>query len=409
MQTMSGAFETRLEKLARLAVRFGVNIQPGQVLYLTAPSAGLELVRLVVEEAYRAGAAHVLTFIGDDRVTLAKYRFGNDGALDYAPEFLVGALAEEARAGRLARLGIYGETPSLLAGEPAEKVARVGRANATANRPLMEAITTSTNWSIVACATPAWAAEVFPAETPDAALSKLWDLIFKATRIDEEDPVAAWRRDFGELQRRRNILQDHSFDALHFEGGGTDLTVGLAKGHRWVGGDERRPNGLTYAPNLPTEEVFTMPDRNRVNGRAEFSKTSVIQGTKVEGLVVEFKDGRAVSIAAQTGEKVAQDYFTTDEGASYLGEVALVSNTSPVAQTDTLFLNTLFDENAACHIAFGMAYSINLGEGMDPEDAGMNKSKIHHDCMIGHGQLDVTGITADGTRVPVMEAGEFVI
>ena len=169
-------FEEKLAKLAKLAVRFGVNIQPGQVLYLTAPSAGLELMRLVVEEAYRAGAAHVLTFIGDDRVTLAKYRFGNDGALDYAPEFLVSALAEEAKAGRLARLGIYGETPSLLADEPSDKVARVGRANATANRPLMQAITTSTNWSIVACATPAWAAEVFPGDNPEVALGKLWDL-----------------------------------------------------------------------------------------------------------------------------------------------------------------------------------------------------------------------------------------
>ncbi len=240
-------------------------------------------------------------------------------------------------------------------------------------------------------------------------MEKLWSLIFRATRIDEDDPTAAWRRDFKELQRRQKILQTHAFDALHFEGGGTDLTIGLAKGHRWVGGDETRPNGLTYAPNLPTEEVFTMPDRNRVNGKAVFSMTSVIQGTRVDGLVVEFKDGKAVSITAETGQDVVRDYFTTDEGASYLGEVALVSNSSPVAQCDTLFLNTLFDENAACHIAFGMAYSINLSEGADPEAAGMNKSKIHHDCMIGHGQLNVTGIKSDGSKVPVMRAGEFVI
>ncbi len=162
---MIADFDAKLGKLAKLAVRFGVNVQPGQVLYLTAPASGLPLTRLVVEEAYRAGAAHVLTFIADDRVTLAKYRFGNDGALDYAPEFLVNALAEEARAGRLARLGIYGDTPSLLAAEPSDKVGRIARANATANRPLMNAITTSTNWSIVACATPAWAAEVFPTTT----------------------------------------------------------------------------------------------------------------------------------------------------------------------------------------------------------------------------------------------------
>ena len=405
---MSTEFEAKLGKLARLAVRFGVNIQPGQILYVTAPSAGLPLLRLVVEEAYKAGAEHVLPFISDDEITLAKYRSGSDGSFDYAPAFLSEALAEQAKTGKLARLGIYGETPSLLANEDAGKVSRQAGANAAANRPLMQAITTSTNWSIVACATPAWAAEVFPDMEPEAALARLWELIFQASRIDEADPVAAWQRDFEELKRRKAVLNEKRFSALHFEGGGTDLTVGLADQHIWCGGSETMRD-FDYAPNLPTEEVFSMPHRDRVDGRAVFTKPAVIAGTKVEGLVVEFEGGKATKITADKGEKVVQDYFTSDEGASHLGEVALVSNSSPVAQTDTLFLNTLFDENAACHIAFGQAYSINIDPAADKEASGMNTSKIHMDCMIGHGDLTVTGITADGTRVPVMQGGEFVI
>jgi aminopeptidase len=405
---MGADFHEKLAKLAKLAVRFGVNLQPGQILYFTAPTAGLELARLVTEEAYRAGAEHVLPFFLDDEITLAKYRHGSDAAIGYAPAFLSEALAEQAKTGKLARLGIYGDTPSLLAAQPPQKVSKAAAANATASRPLMVAITTSTNWNIVACATPAWAAEVFPDLPEGQALEKLWDLIFKASRIDEDDPVAAWERDFAELRRRKSVLNQHRFGALHFEGGGTDLTIGLADNHIWCGGDETL-NGFSYAPNLPTEEVFSMPHRDRVNGRAVFTKPAVIAGTRVEGLVVEFKDGKAVSITAEKGEAVVRDYFTSDEGASHLGEVALVSNSSPVAQTDTLFLNTLFDENAACHIAFGQAYSINIDPSADKEAAGMNSSKIHMDCMIGHGQLQVTGITTEGSRVPVMKNGEFVI
>jgi len=405
---MSNEFQKKLSKLARLAVRFGVNVQPGQLLYLTAPTPGLEMTRLVTEEAYRAGADHVLTFFSDDEVTLAKYRYGSDDAIAYAPGFLAEALAEQAKSGKLARLGIYGDTPSLLAAQPPEKVSKAAAANAGAMRPLMSAITTSTNWSIVACATPSWAAEVFPDLEPDVALARLWDLIFKASRIDEDDPVAAWERDFDELIRRKTVLNGHRFDALHFEGGGTDLKIGLADHHIWCGGSENL-NGFRYAPNIPTEEAFTMPHRARAEGRAVFTKPAVIAGTRVEGLVVDFSGGKAVSIRADKGENVVRDYFTSDAGASHLGEVALVSNSSPVAQTDTLFLNTLFDENAACHIAFGQAYSINIDADADKEASGMNSSKIHMDCMIGHAGLQVTGIAADGTRVTVMKDGEFVI
>lgn len=405
---MGTEFQEKLAKLAKLAVRFGVNVQPGQILYFTAPTAGLELARLITEEAYKAGADHVLPVFIDDAITLAKYQHGTDDAIGYAPAFMAEALAEQAKTGKLARLGIYGDTPSLLAAQPPEKVSKAAAANATASRPLMVAITTSTNWNIVACATPAWAAEVFPDLAPDQALARLWDLVFKASRIDEDDPVAAWERDFAELTRRKTVLNAQRFSELHFQGGGTDLTIGLADDHIWAGGAEVM-NDLRYAPNLPTEEVFSMPHRERVNGRAVFTKPAVIAGTRVEGLVVEFKDGKAVSITAEKGEAVVRDYFTSDEGASRLGEVALVSNSSPVAQTDTLFLNTLFDENAACHIAFGQAYSINIDPSADKDASGMNTSKIHMDCMIGHGELQVTGITADGARVPVMENGEFVI
>lgn len=405
---MSDDFETKLRKLARLSVRFGLNLQDGQDLFISAPSAALPLLRLVAEEAYMAGAASIFPLLSDDGMTLARFEHGKDFAFERAPEWFFNAAAKELENGSMARLAIAGDTPGLLAGQNPEKVATANKAMSKASRPFLNAIVgNKTNWNIIPFVSKGWADAVFPGDAD--AEAKLWDLIFKATRVDRDDPVAAWEANFAELYRRRDILNSHNFSALHFEGAGTDLTVGLARGHYWAGGGLTRGDGLTYAPNLPTEEVFTMPDRNRVEGRAVFTKPASIAGSIVEGLVVEFKGGKATSITAEKGEDVAQRYFTTDEGASHLGEVALVANSSPIAESGTLFLNTLFDENAACHIAFGNAYQMNLKDGEDPKAAGMNTSQIHMDCMIGHAETQVTGIAQDGTHVPVMQAGEFVI
>ena len=400
----------KLDRLARLAVGFGLGLKPGQELILTADIGARDLVARITREAYAAGATHVTALYSDDEATLAKYTHGTDQAIDTAPGWLFDAMAGAFNAGA-ARLAIAGDTPGLLAGQDPARVARANTAQAKARKPMLNAIVSGkVNWNIVPYVTEGWAHQVFPGLTRGMAVERLWEHVFEALRLDKPgDPVAAWQAHFDELARRRDILNAARYDALHFEGGGTDLTVGLASGHRWVGGGNTLADGTHYAPNLPTEEVFTMPDRARTQGRAVFTKPSVIGGTIVEGLVVEFEAGKAVKIEAETGAEVARKHFTTDDGASHLGEVALVAESSPIARSGVLYFNTLFDENAACHIAFGNAYAMNLDPGADPGDAGMNESQIHHDCMIGGPEIRVTGIAADGTRHPVMEQGEFVI
>jgi len=406
---MAKGFEENLDQLAALCVRFGLNIQPDQELILTAPIEAADLVNRITAEAYKAGARHVLPLFADDAAVLARFEHGADDVFDYAPKWLYEALGQALKGGA-ARLAIAGNTPGLLAGQDADKVARSARAQSVAYRPFLDAITSgATNWNIIPFVTPGWAAQVFPDLAPQDAIAKLWDLIFKATRLDQPDPVAAWEENFATLTHRLNHLQGLNLSALHFQGGGTDLTLGLAKGHKWAGGGMTLENGTRYAPNLPTEEIFTMPDKNRADGRAVFTKPAVISGSIVEGLVVTFQGGKAVKIEATKGQDIAQSHFTTDEGASRLGEVALVAQTSPIAQSGVLYYNTLFDENAASHIAFGNSYAMNLMPGADRTQAGANESQIHMDCMIGSDQISVTGIGQDGSRHPVMENGEFLI
>jgi aminopeptidase len=403
------SFEDNLDRLAALCVRFGLNLKQGQELILTAPIEAADLVRRITAEAYRAGAKNVIPFFADDAATLARFEHGPEAAFDYAPKWLYAAMGEALKNGA-ARLAISGNTPGLLAGQDPGKVARATRAQSVAYRPFLDAITSgATNWNIIPFVTPGWARQVFPGLSEADAVARLWALIFQATRLDRSDPVAAWEENFATLYHRRDHLQALNLSALHFEGGGTDLTVGLAKGHKWVGGGMALADGTPYAPNLPTEEIFSMPDRARVEGRAVFTKPAVIAGSIVEGLVVTFKDGKAVEIDADRNADIARSHFTTDEGASRLGEVALVPQSSPIARSGVLYFNTLFDENAASHIAFGNAYAMNLLPGVDPKAAGMNESQIHMDCMIGSQSVSVTGIGVNGHRYPVMESGEFVI
>jgi len=403
-------FNDKLDRLAKLAVGFGLGLKPGQELVMTADIGARDLANRITREAYDAGASNVVTLYSDDDAVLAKYTHGTDAAIDIAPGWLFEAMAGAFNAGA-ARLAIAGDTPGLLADQDPTRVARANTAHAQARKPMLDAIVSGeVNWNIVPFVTEGWAHQVFPGLTRGAAVDRLWDYVFQALRLDMPgDPVAAWQAHFAELARRRDHLNAARFEALHFEGGGTDLTVGLAKGHRWVGGGNSLPDGTAYAPNLPTEEVFTMPDRTRTEGRAVFTKPAVIGGSIVEGLVVEFAAGEAVSIEASKGVEVARGHFATDAGAGHLGEVALVAESSPIARSGVLYFNTLFDENAACHVAFGNAYAMNLEAGADRVAAGMNESQIHHDCMIGGPEIRVTGLKADGNRQLVMDKGEFVI
>jgi aminopeptidase len=269
------------------------------------------------------------------------------------------------------------------------------------------------NWSIVSAATPAWARTVFPGEPDEVAVPRLWDAIFTASRIDQDDPVAAWGRHNAELRARTQLLNGKRFAALRFKGPGTDLEVGLADDHEWHGGSTTAGNGIVCNANIPTEEVFTTPHRLRVSGTVSSTKPLSYQGTVIDGISVRFEEGRIVDAASRTGQEVLTKVLDTDEGARRLGEVALVPDSSPISASGLLFYSTLFDENAASHIALGQAYSkcIRGGLAMGEDDLvarGCNRSLIHIDWMIGSSMVDVDGVTAEGSAEPVMRAGEWV-
>lgn len=408
-------FEEKLDRFAQVAVHVGLNLQAGQELLITASVEMLPLVRRITAHAYQAGAVLVTTFYGDDESALARYQYAPDASFDYAAQWMADGIATAYRNGA-ARLGIAGANPALLAGQEPAKVSRANIAASKANKPAMELITRHTiNWSIVAAATPAWAKLVFPALPEEQAVAKLWDAIFTASRVTSEDPVAAWKAHSQHLHERVAYLNEKRYHALRFHtaDGTTDLTVGLADDHLWAGGGGESGNGVFCNPNIPTEECFTTPHKDRVDGFVKASKPLSHQGTLIENITCTFEGGRIVKATATAGEDVLNRLISTDDGARRLGEVALVPHSSPIAQSGVLFWNTLFDENAASHIALGQAYSTCLidGEKMDGEQLaarGANASLIHVDWMIGSGQMDVDGVKADGTSEPLMRQGEWV-
>ena len=348
--------EARLDCLAKVAVDVGLGLAHGQELVITAPLDAVPLVRRITEHAYRAGSPQVTTLLTDDVATLARYQFAPDDAFDHAPAWLYEGMAAAYRGGA-ARLAIAGDDPSLLAAQDPAKVSRANRARSVAYRPALELITNfAINWSIVSYASPAWARRMFP-DLPEAeAVARLWDAIFAASRVDQADPVAAWTAHNAGLHARTMALNGKRFQALHFRGPGTDLRVGLADGHLWLGGAEPAKNGITCNPNIPTEEVFTTPHMLRVDGHVRSTKPLSYGGTLIQDIAVRFQDGVITETHARTGLEVLEKVLGTDEGARRLGEVALVPGSSPISASGLLFYNTLFDENAASHIALGQAY-----------------------------------------------------
>ncbi len=406
-------FEKSLDRLAEVAVRAGLGLAPGQELLMTATLDSVPLARRITAQAYKAGASLVTTLIADEESALMRFRYGQDAGFDTAAGWLYEGIAQAFRGGS-ARLGIAGNDPSLLSKEDPDKVSRANRALSKAYRPALELITRhEINWTICACATPAWAAAVFPDVSRAEAMARLWKAIFAASRVDQADPVAAWKVHDANLHTRAEHLTKKQYSALHFKGSGTDLRVGLSDGHLWLGGGGKARNGIYAIPNMPTEEVFTTPHKDRVDGRVTSTKPLSYQGTLIEGISVRFAGGKIVEAHASRGEQVLQRMIETDDGARQLGEVALVPHSSPIASSGLLFMNTLFDENAACHIALGQAYSSCLKDSdtATPEQLaarGANSSLIHVDWMIGSNRIDVDGINGSGAAEPVMRAGEWV-
>jgi len=412
LHTTTPIDSAKLDRLAEVAVKVGLNLQEGQDLFLTAPVAALPLVRRIAEHAYRAGAGLVVPMLADEETTLARYKFGHDASFDRAAGWLYEGVAK-AFAANTARLAIVGDDPMLLAGQDPDKVGRASKANSIAYKPALEKIASfDINWNILAYPTVSWARQVFPGDADDIAVGKLADAIFAASRVDRIEAIPAWAAHNATLAKRTQWLNGQRFSALHYSGPGTDLTIGLADGHEWQGGASTAKNGVTCNANIPTEEVFTTPHALRVEGHVRSTKPLSYQGTLIDNIAVRFEAGRIVEAHATRGEAVLGKVLETDDGASRLGEVALVPHSSPISQSGLLFFNTLFDENAACHIALGQCYAKCFldGASLSPQQIaakGGNASLIHIDWMIGSNEIDIDGVREDGSRVPVFRQGEW--
>ena len=401
-----------LDKLAELSIKTGVALQASQDLLITAPLEAAPLVRRLAHHAYKAGAGLVTPLYTDPEVVLARYESAPKGSFDKATDWLFDGMAH-AFDKNTARLAIVGEDPMLLSQQDPEDVSRANKAVSKASSPLRERITRfDVNWNIIAWPGVQWAKRVFPNLSEEDAQMALADAIFKASRVATPDPINAWVVHNKNLRERTEWLNSQNFAALHFYGEGTDLTVGLADGHEWMGGASVARNGVTCNPNIPSEEVFTTPHALNVNGFVKSTKPLSYQGTLIEDIAVTFKDGSIVEAVASKGEEVFLKLLDTDEGARRLGEVALVPHGSPISESNILFYNTLFDENAACHIALGQCYSkcFKDGDKLSNDEVvtrGGNSSMIHVDWMIGSKVMNIDGLDAHGGVTPVFRNGEW--
>lgn len=403
----------KLDRLAEVAVKVGLNLQKGQDLVITSPIAALSLVRRIAHHAYLVGAGVVTPFFSDEEMLLDRFKNAADESFDKASGWLYKGMAKAYEQGA-ARLAIAGDNPSLLAKQDFAKVSRLNKATSHAYQPALEKIAGfDINWNIVSYPNPSWAAVVFPDLPLEQATKKLADAIFAASRVDKSDAIGAWKIHNTNLKKHAEWLNDQNFSALHYSGPGTDLTIGLADDHEWHGGASKAKNGVICNPNIPTEEVFTTPHSQKVDGYVRSTKPLSYQGTLIDEIEMRFEKGRVVEAHAAKGEKILLQILETDEGARRLGEVALVPHSSPISASGLLFYNTLFDENAACHIALGQCYSkcFRNGASLSPEEIanrGGNKSLIHIDWMIGSDQIDIDGLTHEGKKIPVFRKGEWV-
>src|SRR6516225_378241 len=323
----------KLDRLAEVAVKVGLRLREGQDLLLTAPAVALPLVRRIAEHAYKAGAGIVTPILSDEELTLTRYRFAHDASYDRAAGWLYEGMAK-AFSENTARLAVVGDNPMLLSGQDPAKVARANKANSRAYQPALEKIVNfDTNWNIIAYPGSSWARQVFPDCTEEVAVARLADAIFAASRVDVDNPIAAWDEHNAALRERTRWLNGQRFSALHYSAPGTDLTIGLADGHEWVGGASVAKNGVTCNANIPTEEVFTTPHCGRVTGHVVSSKPLSYQGTLIDDIAVRFEEGRIVEAKASRGEEVLTKVLDTDEGARRLGEVELVPHSSPISKS----------------------------------------------------------------------------
>lgn len=401
-----------IDNFAELIIRVGLNLQPGQRLLIRAGVESADFARNVCSKAYSAGCKEVEVIWNDDFISLARLKNAPEENLSSYPAYL--AQGHNDAASRAdAVLTIRASDPELYKGQDGKRISLSEKASRQALKPFFEKITSSAlNWCLVSVPSKAWAAKVFPHEAPDIQLDKLWRAILTTVRASQEDPEAAWQTHLQKLEKRREYLNEKQYQSLRYRAKGTDLEIGLVDNHLWMGGIQPTQSGIIYVANLPTEEVFTMPHKDKANGVVSSSLPLSHAGTLIEDFELTFKDGKVVQAKAKKGEDALQRILETDEGAKHLGEVALVPHSSPIAQLGILFYDTLFDENAASHLALGRAYAFTVtgGTSWSPEEAsahGVNDSLTHVDFMIGSADMDIDGVHKNGNTEPVMRQGEW--
>ena len=418
---MSSEFEQSLDKYADVIIKVGLNLQPGQRLLIGAPLfpdtyTPIELtplVRLIVAKAYKVGARLVEVMWIDNQLQLLRYKHAPKDSFGEFPSWRTDFVYDMGKSGD-ALLVIYADNPDLLINEDPELISISQKTFFQHFSPIMDLIVKNTmNWAVITAPINGWVDKVFPGIPPDKRKDKFWDTIFDICRIKHKDPISAWKDHVNQLASRTNYLNLKEYVSLKFTATETDLTIGLPKGHMWHSGSMTSQNGIDFVANIPTEEVFTIPHKDKTEGVVKSTRPLYYSGSLVEDYTLTFSKGKIVEVVAKKGEDLLRKLIKTDEGASYLGEIALVPHSSPISQSELLFYNILIDENASNHIALGRGYKFSFKGGetlSDKEFAalGGNSSLIHIDCMFGSGEMDVDGITEDGISEPIMRKGEWV-
>ena len=402
-----------LIKYASLAVNIGVNIQKDNILVISSPIETAEFARLITEEAYKSGAKDVIVHYGDQKLTKIKLENSSLETISNIPEWQAESYNYYARQ-EACFISISASDPDGLKGVPVEKIGASQKARTSALKEYFDnSMSNKCRWCVLSVPTLSSAKKVFPKVSDDEAMESLWDVIFKTVRVDTENPVNAWKKHNAYLEEKIKFMNNNNFKSVHLKSAnGTDLNIELPEGHIWAGGSEGDVNGIPFNANIPTEEVFTLPKKTGVNGIVYSSKPLSYGGNLIDNFSITFKDGKAIDFTAETGYDVLKQMLESDEGAKYLGEVAFVPYNSPISNSKLIFFNTLFDENAACHLAFGRAYESCVKDAdkyseEELEKIGVNNSVIHVDFMIGTSDLEITGINKNGETIQIFSNGNW--